>query len=218
MLTQERRKELVRRCIDPLSSKDVHAPSAWFNFIPPSLVNRENFVEWLYWVIFSSTVEDGEEFMSEVDEFLAEMEQRDGTKLIPGHNPKIKPIRVTLDPVQTAHRPLIWYLVSISLSGRGKASLMIHLAARMTISCPDRRDLVYILFSFPSATMPIPPPLNLRKWLNEHQDLLQPPSTTTVFTRTKISSSGLLEGQIDEKIIISIRLKCVCVFLRKLRS
>ena len=51
--------------------------------------------------------------MSEVEEYLAEKEQRDGTKLIPGHNPKIKPIRVTLDPVRTTHRPLIWYLVSV---------------------------------------------------------------------------------------------------------
>ena len=111
MLTREQRKELIRRCTDPLSSEDVHAPSAWFNFIPPSLVNRDNFVEWLYWAIFSSTVEDGEEFTLEVEEFLTEMEQRDGTKLIPGYDPKIKPIRVTLDPVQTTHRPLIWYLV-----------------------------------------------------------------------------------------------------------
>ena len=69
-------------------------------------------MEWLYWAIFSSTVEDGEEFLPEVDEYLEELERNDGTKLIPGHDPKIKSIRVTLDPVRTAHRPLIWYLVS----------------------------------------------------------------------------------------------------------
>ena len=71
-------------------------------------------MEWLYWAMFSSTVEDGKEFTLEVEEFLAQMEQRDGTKLTPGHNPKIKSIRVTLDPVRMAHRPLIWYLVSLS--------------------------------------------------------------------------------------------------------
>ena len=79
-----------------------------------SSVNRDNFVEWLYWAIFSSTVEDGEEFLPEVDEYLEELERNDGTKLIPGRDPKIKSIRVTLDPVRTAHRPLIWYLVSTS--------------------------------------------------------------------------------------------------------
>jgi len=110
----------VRRCVNPLGSEDVHTPSAWFNFVPVSLVNRDNFVEWLYWAIFSSTPEGGEEFLSEVEEYLAEMEQRDGTKLIPGHNPEIKPIRVTLDPVRTTHRPLIWYLVSTHPSDRGK--------------------------------------------------------------------------------------------------
>jgi hypothetical protein len=83
-------------------------------------VNRDNFAEWLYWAIFSSAVEDGEEFTSEVEEFLAEMEQRSGTKFTPGYDPKIKTIRVTLDPVRTIHRPLIWYLVSISFSGRRK--------------------------------------------------------------------------------------------------
>ena len=115
-LTREQRKELVRRCTDPLCSEDVHAPSAWFNFVPPSLVNRDNFMEWLYWAIFSSTVEDGEEFLSEAEEYLIEIEQRSGVRHIPGHNPKIKPIRVTLDPVRTTHRPLIWYLVCTSLS------------------------------------------------------------------------------------------------------
>jgi hypothetical protein len=83
-------------------------------------VNRDNFVEWLYWAIFSSTVEDGEEFLPEVEEYLVELERRSGVKLIPGHNPKIKPIRVTFDPVRTTHRPLIWYLVSIRLSNQEK--------------------------------------------------------------------------------------------------
>lgn len=123
MLTREQRKELIRRCADPLSSEDVHAPSAWFNFVPPSLVNRDNFVEWLHWAIFSSTGEDGEEFLPEVEECLTEMEQRNGAKLLPGHDPKIKSIRVTLDPVRTTHRPLIWYLVSICLRSRGTEHL-----------------------------------------------------------------------------------------------
>ena len=120
MLTREQRKELVRKCVNPRSSEDVHAPSAWFNFVPVSLVNRDNFVEWLYWAIFSSTVKDGEEFLSEVEEYLVDLEQRHGTKLIPGHNPKIKPIRVTFDPVRTTHKPLIWYLVSICLLDQEK--------------------------------------------------------------------------------------------------
>jgi len=130
VLTREQRKELVRRCTNPLSSEGVHAPSAWFNFLPVSSVNRDNFVEWLYWAIFSSTVEDGEEFLSEVEEYLTDMEQREGVKLIPGHDPKIKPIRVTLDPVRTTHRPLIWYLVSICPRiTRNVTVLTIHLEA-----------------------------------------------------------------------------------------
>ena len=80
-------------------------------------------MEWLYWAIFSSTVEEGMEFVPEVEEILAEMEQRDGTKLIPGYNPNIKSIRVTLDPVCATHRPLIWYLVSIILSDHEKRSV-----------------------------------------------------------------------------------------------
>ena len=77
-------------------------------------------MEWLYWAIFSSTVKDGKEFLPEVEEYLVDLEQRNGTKLMPGHDPKIKPIRVTLDPVRTVHKPLVWYLVSICLSGQEK--------------------------------------------------------------------------------------------------
>lgn len=73
-------------------------------------------MEWVYWAIFSSTVEDGDEFTTEVEEFLEEVERRDGMKHPPGYDPKIKSLRVTLDPVRTTHRPLIWYLVSISVS------------------------------------------------------------------------------------------------------
>jgi hypothetical protein len=113
VLTREQRKELVRKCLSSVSPEDVYALSGWFNSAPMPLVNRDNFVEWLYWAIFSSTVEDGEEFVSEAEEYLLEMERHNWTKFefVPGHTPEIKPIRVTLDPVRTIHRPLIWYLV-----------------------------------------------------------------------------------------------------------
>jgi len=52
--------------------------------------------------------------------YLVELEQRSGTKLTPGHDPKIEPIRATLDPVRTAHKPSIWYLVSIYFSDQEK--------------------------------------------------------------------------------------------------
>lgn len=77
-------------------------------------------MEWLYWAMFSSTVEDGKEFLPEIEEYLVELERRDGTKLMPGHDPRIKSLRVTLDPVRTAHRPLVWYLVSIRLPDQGR--------------------------------------------------------------------------------------------------
>lgn len=111
VLTREQRKELVRKCLGSLGSDDFQALSAWFNCVPVHSVNRENFVEWLYWAIFSSTVEDGEEFLSEVEEYMAEMEQPGGITLTPGYTTKIKPIRVTIDPVRTTHRPLAWYLL-----------------------------------------------------------------------------------------------------------
>ena len=122
MLTREQRKELVRKSVSSLGSD---ALSAWFNFVPVASVCRDNFVEWLYWAIFSSTVEDGEEFLPEVEEYLAEMEQRDGIQLMPGRTPDIKPIRVTLDPVRTTHRPLIWYLVCVCFT-TNSAILTIH--------------------------------------------------------------------------------------------
>lgn len=126
VLMREQRKELVKRCVGSFGSEGVHVLSAWFNLVPVASVARDNFIEWLYWAVFFSPTEGGEEFLPEIEEYLAEMEQRGGIELIPGRNPKIRPVRVTLDPVRTAHRPLVWYLLVGSIDTYAFLALYWH--------------------------------------------------------------------------------------------
>ena len=83
--------------------------------------------------------------LSSSSKYLVELEQHSGTKVIPGHDPKIKPIRVTLDPVRTAHKPLIWYLVSTCLSDKTSA-------APLTIRSAACRCYRHVFFSGPIPT------------------------------------------------------------------
>ena len=45
-----------------------------------------------------------------VDEAIDLIQMRVGCKIPEGSNPAIKPLRLTIDPVETRSRPLIWYM------------------------------------------------------------------------------------------------------------
>lgn len=46
-----------------------------------------------------------------MEEYIDIKAKHDGKALDPGHSTDIKSVKVTLDPVVTTHRPLIWYTV-----------------------------------------------------------------------------------------------------------
>jgi hypothetical protein len=50
--------------------------------------------------------------VEELEEYLAVIEKMLGRKLGDGRGDGVKSIRLTLDMVKTAHRPIIWYAVS----------------------------------------------------------------------------------------------------------
>jgi hypothetical protein len=103
---------LIEKCLD--LGEDPHLPSGWFHGRPLSTIKRDNFVEWLYWAIFS-TSHDGEKaqtYADEAEEYLKFKEEIDGRSLEPGHEKDVKSVKVTLDPVITTHRPLLWYTVN----------------------------------------------------------------------------------------------------------
>lgn len=107
------RQALIQKCLNP--AEDPQLPSGWFHGRLLSTIKRDNYVEWLYWAIFSTShdSEEAQEYVEEVEQYLKYKEDVDGQSLEPGHDADVKPIKVTLDPVVTTHRPLIWYFVNI---------------------------------------------------------------------------------------------------------
>lgn len=71
-------------------------------------------MDWILWAFFSSPrtgfVEEWEE---EIEEYIKTIEILLGRKLEEGRNEDLGCIKVTLDPVSSLHRPLVWYLVSV---------------------------------------------------------------------------------------------------------
>jgi len=102
------RQILFNRCLKFVDS-DVY-PSRWFFSTD---IKRENVVEWVLWAIFSSDREHASlEWREEIDGYVASIEGQLGKKFEHGYNGNVKSMRLTLDPVVMAHRPLIWYGVS----------------------------------------------------------------------------------------------------------
>lgn len=69
--------------------------------------------EWLLWALFGSH-KDGiqKEWEDEINGYISKFEKLQGRELQIGHNEDIECMKVSLDPVVTSHRPLLWYLVS----------------------------------------------------------------------------------------------------------
>ena len=82
----------------------------------PHTIKRDNLVEWLLWAIFGVHKSDmKEEWVEEIEGYLNKMQSVLGTKIEEGWDKTVRCMKVTLDPVDAIHRPLIWYLVSLFL-------------------------------------------------------------------------------------------------------
>lgn len=56
-----------------------------------------------------------EEWEEELEGYVKIVERLMGRELEDGLNEEIKCIKVTLDPVVSLHRPLLWYTVSVDI-------------------------------------------------------------------------------------------------------
>lgn len=85
-----------------------------FRKVPWSRVRRTQFREWLYWSTFNAVLPPENELPKShrmlLDEATELMEKRIGCKIPEGSDPSVHPLRLTLDPVNVARRPLIWYI------------------------------------------------------------------------------------------------------------
>ena len=113
-LTREERKVLFSKCF--ATARDTESATGWFHFAPSNLIRRDNVVEWLLWALFSchrdALVQDWED---ELRGYVDTIEQLLGRTLEEGSNKDVNCIKVSLDPVVSLHRPLLWYIVSTLL-------------------------------------------------------------------------------------------------------
>ena len=94
--------------------RDTEIATGWFFSAPPSGIKRENMIEWLLWAVFGSQREGlKEEWADEIEGYIRNIEKLLGRKLEEGWDQTLRCMKVSLDPVDMVHRPLLWYLVSI---------------------------------------------------------------------------------------------------------
>ncbi|TCD68184.1 hypothetical protein EIP91_011355 [Steccherinum ochraceum] len=104
--------------LDPMDPRAVDFRNFlrnWFGRVPWSSIRRENVYIWLYWSIFNETFTTMDDIPRTkrrlLDETVELLERRAGMKFPGGFNPEVSTLRLTVDPVTTAARPLVWYLV-----------------------------------------------------------------------------------------------------------
>lgn len=104
------RQALFAKCF--ACARDAESATGWFYFAPPDSIRRENVVEWILWALFSTSRANClDEWQEEIEDYVQAFQQLLGRELEPGWNEDVECIKVTLDPVNSLHRPLLWYTV-----------------------------------------------------------------------------------------------------------
>ncbi|KAM5536343.1 hypothetical protein V8D89_009995 [Ganoderma adspersum] len=108
--SREEREELFARCFAKV--REIKMATGWFFSVDSVLIKRDNMVDWLLWAIFG-THRDGlqDEWADEIEGYLRDIEELFGHKMDHGRTHTVDSMKVSLDPVDTVHRPLLWYLI-----------------------------------------------------------------------------------------------------------
>lgn len=120
-LQKAERETLMTRCLGAIDEPESFI-RGWFCGAPLDLIRRENLREWLAWVFLSSESAEGEDLIAwnlESEHYILEMERIFGWTIPPGKTEGLKFMTHNIDPVNTVHRPLVWYMVSSVLDGLG---------------------------------------------------------------------------------------------------
>lgn len=108
--SREERREFFHKCLSTVP--DIRRFLLLWSRDPPSEIKRENVKEWLCWALLNKGSWGADED-EELEEYVTDVEEMLGTKLRPGRGSATS-LRLTLDDFTTLHRPLIFYIVSIS--------------------------------------------------------------------------------------------------------
>ncbi|TFK55949.1 hypothetical protein OE88DRAFT_1622651 [Heliocybe sulcata] len=99
---------------DPRAIDFRNSLRIWFGKVPWSQIHSQEVYAWLYWSIFNAVLPPLDLLSPAqrvaLDDALNMIEMRSGSTIPRGSNPAIKPILLTLDPVNICFRPFIWYL------------------------------------------------------------------------------------------------------------
>jgi hypothetical protein len=110
---EERRK--LFDCVKAEVTDPEQYIRGWFKGADVKDIRRKDVKEWLTWAFFDRGWEEGKD-EDEVEEYTLEIEGMLRRNFRPGKG-KVKPLRLTIDPVDMLHRSLLWYFVSILYMG-----------------------------------------------------------------------------------------------------
>lgn len=109
--TATQRLELFDRCMSTVMRPRDFA-TAWLRDSELHDIRRGNAEDWIAWGFFIKRVQDlSPEQRREVHAFVERFEQKCDIKLAEGHNAQVRPYKFNMEPVESVHRPLAYYLV-----------------------------------------------------------------------------------------------------------
>jgi hypothetical protein len=110
LLPREERRRLFLKGYAQITDPETYL-TKWFQGAPLRDIRRDNVKEFFCWAFLNKAawgVDDEEE----LDEYADKIEEMLGRRLAPGRGPATS-LRLTLDPINMQHRPLLWYSVSL---------------------------------------------------------------------------------------------------------
>jgi hypothetical protein len=112
-LSRLERRALFLLCNENIPDAEAYL-KRWFLGAPAEEIKRENLKEFFLWAFFNRAGPPGDD-NEELEEYVALTEELLGRNVEPGRG-NAECLRLTLDRVDTMHRTLVWYLVSLHLN------------------------------------------------------------------------------------------------------
>ncbi|KZT12486.1 uncharacterized protein LAESUDRAFT_668166 [Laetiporus sulphureus 93-53] len=142
---------------DPRAADFRNNLRTWFNKAPFSAIHKHEMYTWLYWSIFNAAYTSFDDLPPAHQVALKEvcqlLEARAGCKIPEGSNASVRPLLLTLDPVNVVWRPFFWY-VGIAISN---FILRRRLAGKWGVKYGTYHGLEYML-RVPAAWDPLTGP------------------------------------------------------------
>lgn len=170
LLSRDDRQALFSQCFARV--RDADMSTGWFYSSPIPNIKRDNVVEWILWALFNTDIEGlREEWVEEIDGYVNMIEQLLDHKLEPGHNDEVQCIKVTIDPIVSVHRPLLWYLIVAIVDSITSLGLLFSGFRHYTM----RNWFLYFPLRILAPLSRHSPSTQLSYWYRPHRSTTKPP-------------------------------------------